>query len=315
MNFIEPSVELIEEKDLYKKIELAGRTCYKSENKITDDSAVKFVKGLIKRQHTAMLEHAVVVFQLYHDQWADITSYIAYLNRQKFINVTFEYDLKTEKSRYLVSANIRAICERGINDPLFRELVKNYPDLAYGCDDLSYNFYEDIYAKIVDLNDFDNLTADEKEKHYYKTFRIITDRGVTHELVRHRLCSFAQESTRYVNYKDGLSIALPSDFYDRSSEAQITYQKAFEYAEMFYRTLIELCGQTPQQARAVLPTATKTEIVVTTNFSEWSHIINLRYLGTTGAPHPDIKVVTEKIYNILKEDKLVGDMLENVQKV
>lgn len=314
MNFIEPSVELIEEKDLYKKIELAGRTCYKSENKITDDSAVKFVKGLIKRQHTAMLEHAVVVFQLYHDQWADITSYIAYLNRQKFINVTCEYDLKTEKSRYLVSANIRAICERGINDPLFRELVRNYPDLAYGCDDLSYNFYEDIYAKIVDLNDFDNLTADEKEKHYYKTFRIITDRGVTHELVRHRLCSFAQESTRYVNYKNGLSIALPFEFYNKPEYVQDLYQQAFESSERLYRSLIE-AGETPQQARAILPTASKTEIVVTTNLKEWIHILNLRYLGTTGAPHPDIKVVAEKIYNILKEDKLVGDMLENVQKV
>lgn len=309
MNFIEPSVELIEEKDLYKKIELAGRTCYKSENKITDDSAIRFVKGLIKRQHTAMLEHAIIVFQLTYDIWADITPYIAYLNRQKFINVTCGYDIKTGKSRYLVSANIRAICERGINDPLFRELMKNYPDLAYGCDDLSYNFYEDIYAKIVDLNDFDNLTADEKGKHYYKTFRIITDRGVTHELVRHRLCSFAQESTRYVNYKDGLSIVLPSGFYDEPSETQIVYQNAFEAANMFYHDLIEYCGQTPQQARAVLPNATKTEIVVTANFEEWMHIINLRYFGTTGQPHPDIKFVIEKVFKILKEDKLVGELL------
>jgi thymidylate synthase (FAD) len=308
MNFIEPSVKLIEEKDLYKKIELAGRTCYKSEDKITDDSAIKFVRGLIKRQHTAMLEHAVLVFQLIHDTWADITSYIAYLNRQKFINVTCGYDIKTGKSRYLVSANIRAICERGINDPLFRELMKNYPDLAYGCDDLSYNFYEDIYAKIVNLNDFDNLTVDEKEKHYYKTFRIVTNRGVTHELVRHRLCSFAQESTRYINYNEGLSIVLPFEFYNKSEEVQNLYQEAFECSERLYGSLIKI-GQTPQQARAILPIALKTEIVVTANLKEWIHIINLRYLGTTGAPHPDIKVITEKIYNIFKEDKLVGDLL------
>ena len=89
MNFIEPSVELIEEKDLYKKIELAGRTCYKSENKITDDSAIKFVKGLIKRQHTAMLEHAVLVFQLFReDEYSDITPYLAFLNKQKFTFLT-----------------------------------------------------------------------------------------------------------------------------------------------------------------------------------------------------------------------------------
>lgn len=309
MNFIEPSVELIEEKDLYKKIELAGRTCYKSENKITDDSAVKFVKGLIKRQHTAMHEHAVLVFQLFkEDEYSDITPYLAFLNKQKFINVTQSYSIKDGNIRHLVSANVRAICEREINDPLYRELLRNYPELVYGCDELSFNFYDSIIAKIVDLNDFDDLTQDEKEKHYYKTFRIITDRGVTHELVRHRLCSFAQESTRYVNYRDGLSIALPFEFYNKPEEVQNLYQEAFESSERLYRSLIEI-GETPQQARAVLPTAIKTEIVVTTNIKEWVHILNLRYLGTTGTPHPDIKVVAEKIYNILKEDKLVGDIL------
>ena len=313
MNFIEPSVELIEEKDLYKKIELVGRTCYKSEDKITDDSAVKFVKGLIKRQHTAMHEHAVLVFQLFReDEYSDITPYLAFLNKQKFINVTQTYSVKNNNIRYLVSANIRAICEREINDPLYRELLQNYSELAYGCDELSFNFYDGIIAKIANLNDFDDLTQDEKEKHYYKTFRIITDRGVTHELVRHRLCSFAQESTRYVNYKDGLSIALPFEFYNKPEEVQNLYQEAFESSERLYRSLIEI-GETPQQARAVLPTAIKTEIVVTTNFKEWTHILNLRYLGTTGAPHPDIKVIAEKIYNVFKEDKLVGDLL--VQKV
>jgi thymidylate synthase ThyX len=204
---------------------------------------------------------------------------------------------------------VRAICERGINDPLFRALMKEYPNLAYGCENYSYNFYENIEAKIVNLYDFDDLTADEKATHCNFTFRIITDRGVTHELVRHRPASFAQESTRYVNYKNGLSIALPSGFYDKPEWVQNVYQKAFESANMFYHDLIEYCNQTPQQARAVLPMATKTEIVVTTNFEEWMHIINLRYFGTTGQPHPDIKFVIEKVFKILKEDKLVGELL------
>ena len=313
MNLIKPSFQIIEQgftyQDICKQIEIAGRTCYKSENKITDDSAVKFVKGLIKRQHTAMHEHAVLVFQLFkEDEYSDITPYLAFLNKQKFINVTQSYSIKDGNIRHLVSANVRAICEREINDPLYRELLRNYPELVYGCNELSFNFYDSIIAKIVDLNDFDDLTQDEKEKHYYKTFRIITDRGVTHELVRHRLCSFAQESTRYVNYKNGLSIALPFEFYNKPEEVQNLYQEAFESFERLYRSLIEI-GETPQQARAVLPTAIKTEIVVTTNIKEWIHILNLRYLGTTGTPHPDIKVVAEKIYNILKEDKLVGDIL------
>ena len=310
MIFIEPSVNLIDEKDLYKKIELAGRTCYKSEDKITDGSAIKFSKTLIKRNHAAMLEHAIIVFQLFkEDEYSEIIPYLAFLNKQKFINITQTYSVKNNNIRYLVSANIRAICEREVNDPLFRELRRNYPDLAYGCDDLSYNFYEDIYAKIVNLDDYDDLTDNEIKTHCNFTFRIITDRGVTHELVRHRLCSFAQESTRYVNYKEGLSISLPSDFYSRDSNIQYIYKKAFEEAELFYSQLIML-GQTPQQARAVLPTALKTEIVVTANFKEWLHIIDLRYLGKTGSPHPDIKLVVEKIFNILKEDKLVGGLLE-----
>lgn len=308
MNFIKPDVVMIDEKDPYKKIELAGRTCYKSEAKITDDSAIKFVESLIKRMHTAMLEHSVIVFQLFKKDYSDITPYIAYLNRQKYINITQAYSIKDKKIRYLVSANVRAICERGINDPLFRTLIKEYPSLAYGCGNYSYNFYKDIEAKIVNLYDFIDLTVAEKATHCNFTFRIITDRGVTHELVRHRPASFAQESTRYVNYLAGLSIAFPTGFYEWSPEVQEEYQQAFIDSERHYAKLIEM-GQVPQQARSVLPTATKTEIVVTANFEEWLHVINLRYFGTTGQPHPDIKFVIEKVFKILKEDKLVGELL------
>jgi thymidylate synthase (FAD) len=129
--------------------------------------------------------------------------------------------------------------------------------------------------------------------------------------VRHRPCSFAQESTRYVNYKDGLNISLPNQFYEKPEEVQGLYREAFEFVENVYRNLIE-SGETPQQARAVLPNALKTEIVVTANLEEWNHIINLRYHGTTGAPHPDIKVVAEKIYNILKKNKMVGGLVAEV---
>ena len=72
--------------------------------------------------------------------------------------------------------------------------------------------------------------------------------------------------------------------------------------------LIEL-GESPQPARAVLPTALKTELVVTANMNEWKHIMNLRYFGITGTPHPDMKVIAEKIYNILKKDKMVGGLI------
>lgn len=312
MNFIEPSVELIEEKDPYKKIELAGRTCYKSEAKITDDSSIKFVQNLIKREHYAMLEHQCFVFEVF-DKSKD-KNYINFLKEDKYLNVTDDFVSVDgfNRIRYLVSGNVRAICQRKVNDPIYTMLSSSYPNLCFNdilCENIN-PIFSDCTVKFVDMNDSTyNFTNNELLKHMYFTFRIITDRGVTHELVRHRLCSFAQESTRYVNYKDGLSIVLPSGFYDEPSEAQIVYQNAFEAANMFYHDLIEYCGQTPQQARAVLPNATKTEIVVTANFEEWVHIINLRYFGTTGQPHPDIKFVIEKVFKILKEDKLVGELL------
>lgn len=316
VNFIEPSVELIKEKDPYKKIELAGRTCYKSEARITDDSAIKFVKALIKREHYAMLEHQTFVFEVF-DNSLD-KNYINFLKNDKYLNVTSDIikNDDSHKLRYLVSGNVRSICQRGVCDPIFKALYERYPDLCFGggidlfkLDDSIYRVYcEDSYAVFIDLeNEIHTFTINELLNHVYPTFRIITDRGVTHELVRHRPCSFAQESTRYVNYKDGISIALPSGFYDRPGEVQLVYQKAFEAANRFYHDLIEYCGQTPQQARAVLPSATKTEIVVTTNLKEWVHIIKLRYFGTTGAPHPDIKFVIEKVFNELKKDKLIGD--------
>ena len=311
MNFIESDAVRINEKDPYKKIELAGRTCYKSEDKITKTSAKKFVKALMNRKHTAMLEHQCFVFKV-DDSSPFVEQYINLLRGCKYLNVTRFVIYRNENGnivstvRYLVSGNVRAICERDVSDPIFKALCSEYNELAYG--EQKKSIYEYIDAKIVKLSDFNDLTDEEILKHSYFTFRIITDRGVTHELVRHRPCSFAQESTRYVNYKDGLNISLPSQFYEKPEEVQGLYREAFEFVENVYRNLIE-SGETPQQARAVLPNALKTEIVVTANLEEWNHIINLRYHGTTGAPHPDIKVVAEKIYNILKKDKLVGGLV------
>lgn len=303
MNFIEPSVELIEEKDPYKKIELAGRTCYKSEAKITDDSAIKFVQALIKREHYAMLEHQIFLFEVFDNSLTH--DYIEFLKQDKYLHVTSEIvkDDGNFKLRHLVSGSVRAICQRNINDPIFQCLYLKYPNLCFGLGCLLDPMYnEENSACFVDLEkEISTFNVNELLEHVYFTFKIITDRGVTHELVRHRPCSFAQESTRYVNYKDGISIALPSGFYEKSEEIRGLYEYAFELAERLYGSLI-LHGETPQQARAVLPTATKTEIVITTNLKEYIHILNLRYRGTTGTPHPDIKIIAEMIYNLIKDN-------------
>lgn len=119
------------------------------------------------------------------------------------------------------------------------------------------------------------------------TVRIICDRGVSHELVRHRLASFNQESTRYVNYsKKGLTFIKPS-FWETYTTNYASWECAMREAERSYNRLIEN-GATPQQARSVLPMSLKTELVITCNLREWRHIFNLR---CSSKAHPQIREI------------------------
>jgi len=198
-----------------KDIEFAARTCYKSEDKITNDSSERLVKMLQKRGHGAMLE-------------------------------------------------------------------------------------------------FGDMTV-----------KFVTDRGVTHELVRHRLCSFAQESTRYVNYKEGVQFIQPVWMRDLTDYGTISFDnskitvlesdwmRSMMDTEEAYISLIEK-GWRPEQARSVLPNSLKTEIVVKCNLREWIHIFSLR---CSKAAHPQIRElmlplleeVTKKVpvlFNKLAEELL-----------
>jgi thymidylate synthase (FAD) len=124
--------------------------------------------------------------------------------------------------------------------------------------------------------------------------KIITDRGVTHEIVRHRMCSFVQESTRYCNYKDEVVFVRPSTWDTWSSWAQQAWQNHCIDTELIYQRMIE-DGLTPQQARAVLPNSLKTEIVIKANFREWRHIFSLR--AVSKAAHPDMRRIMAPLYN------------------
>lgn len=198
--------------DILKKIERSGRTCYKSEDKITSDSARKFVKKILDSGHHSVIEHCSA------------------------------------------------------------------------------------------------------------TIRFITDRGVTHELVRHRLVSYSQESTRYCNYsKDKfgaeITVILPVWFYEIYGVVQnhdpmildedlpmfnqyVAWRDACALAESKYFKLLEL-GQSPQQARSVLPNSLKTEIVTTANLREWRHILKLR---TSEKAHPQIVDLMKPLLQRFKEE-------------
>lgn len=128
-------------------------------------------------------------------------------------------------------------------------------------------------------------------EHVSATVRIICDRGVTHEIVRHRLASYSQESTRYANYSDQkfgneITVIRPC-FWDESSDEYQMWLAAMHHAEHAYMALIAK-GASAQQARSVLPNSLKTEIVVTCNVREWRHIFSLRCAPSA---HPQMKEV------------------------
>lgn len=252
MKVIEQSYEIIKEPNLLKRIELCGRVCYKSENKITDDSAERFVDMLVKRGHTSVLEHAQV--KIPYDMLGDM------LDRQ---DVLGELDyLKIKSSEY--------------------RMVVEWID-------------GEQYA-VMNARDFINLggTLEELKKleHYredFMTVRFVTDRGVTHELVRHRTLSFSQESTRYVNYASSdIQFVKPAHPMFQSDESMTAWKTACEQSEKAYKYLINECGVSPQEARAVLNNSVKTEIIVSGPIEWWMHML---YLRTTVGAHPQIRAL------------------------
>ena len=186
VRYVSQAFDILEPVDggaMLKKIEAAGRTCYKSEHAITADSHVKFARMIVDNQHLSVIEHASI------------------------------------------------------------------------------------------------------------SVKLVTSRGVTHELVRHRMASFSQESTRYCNYSkekfsNEITVIDKRPSFARDADRK-TWQGAMEDAERHYMSLVRN-GVSPQVARGVLPIDLKTEIIVTANLREWRHIIELR---TSSAAHPDIRAL------------------------
>lgn len=292
MKLIESSVSLIDIENPFMKIEKVGRTCYKSSSEMTEETAKKFYNSLVSRNHTAMLEHAVFCFEVSESLYIDLRS-------AKYFNRSIE-ELEDGRERYLVSANLRAINETDC-DELLTVLYDIDPMLVYANRGVQLKLLEGR-ASLVDIDDIPDIQEHAYKAHKHFTFHFICDRGVTHEIVRHRPASYAQESTRYCNYsKDkfgGEITCIKPAMYDKwDGESQFYFEQSLNKAEDCYLRMLER-GRSPQEARAVLPNALKTEIVMTANCVEFDHFFNLRSKGTTGAPHPDMKVVADKAYSI-----------------
>ena len=280
MKIINAQTSVLVETDPIKKIEKCGRVCYKSEDKITEDSAEKFVENIIKRGHEAVLEHASFIFRVSYNVYQDIRDKVIFVENRYPVKMYLRF---TESGGYIVSGNVRAWRDffRFIGVPpymndfvdanpiLFSEFKNEFPFNLKGGKwsiiQISADDLESLYQRLV---------------HEDVSVKFICDRGVSHEIVRHRPASFCQESTRYCNYtkgKFGNSITVIDPiFFDKDEERRDVdgsdwavnkydvWQTCMKNLEKAYTLLMEL-GATPQEARSVLPNSLKTELIMTAN--------------------------------------------------
>ncbi|MCK9429705.1 MAG: FAD-dependent thymidylate synthase [Candidatus Omnitrophica bacterium] len=276
-----------------KHIERIARTCYKSEDKITDESASKFVKMLYDRGHHAMLEFYPFYFHIH----SSLIDRITYLNQLPEIDGDFKW-YNRDYPFIEASCNLRTAIMLNEHMELFGKIISNhYPEL------------NSLFKFVIGTGNEDLIQLVDKElinaNLWYETVKFITSRGVTHELVRHRKCSFAQESTRYCNYGGKeMQFIIPSYItIDEGVPTAIYHTKIDEHSQLKggsdwlvslaadeedYNDLLTEHGWLPQQARGILPNDLKTEIVAQARLSEWKHIFDQRCAKTA---HPDMQAI------------------------
>ena len=308
MKIIEPSIEIMRSglevnfMTPEQFIERVGRTCYKSEDKITETSAKKFVGNLIKRGHEAMIEHWTLIFQaatpgIYELIQLDLRRFTedTTLNLDhRNPHLRFTCENYASKKRPIISGNIRAWRDfahlafqgYGMVPPYLWCVLKSNPTFFPEYQE----FVEGVIdvASLIPLSVYDLQGHKEHSVHHDVTVKFTTDRGVSHEIVRHREASYAQESTRYCNYgldKFGGEIAVIKPAW--MEDLDTVWVNGCIDAERQYFTMIHK-GATPQEARAVLPNSLKTEVIMTANLGEWDHVFGLRCAPDA---HPDIQQV------------------------
>lgn len=292
MKLIKPSFSILPQSEglegIYKQIELAGRTCYKSENYITEDSAKEFVERMINSGHGAMLEHGTVYLYF---PWVCAGREDAKYSNNAYSKCVFVTNVMPEYGKFrpieygeaghYITTNLRVLVENGWMG-----------DLKYSCEPTEYH-----------------------ERRV--TVKFICDRGVSHEFVRHRVFSFAQESTRYCNYsKDKFSNEITyicpcwldydkvqklteiankdnKEVYRMGHDESLSMEErglcsfVYDMSNHEHGYLFQIStGWKAQEARAVLPNSLKTELVMTGFISDWKHFFELR---TAGAAHPQAR--------------------------
>ena len=292
MKLIKQSFEILDQQcgleGIYKQTERAGRTCYKSEDKITEDSAKEFVDRMIKSGHGAMLEHGTVYLAMPTETMIPIEANGWGKYTKNPYSKGFRVCDVNGQKRVAITTNLRVLVE---NDWL--------DDLQYICEPTEYH-----------------------EKRI--TVKFITDQGILREFTRHRVFSFAVESTRYCNYsknrfsheitfiqpnwisdKDVENYHMDFGYFTDQDTNHITavnrFISALKNAEYFYMELIKL-GWKPQQARNVLPLATKCDMVMTGFVSDWKNFFELR---DAASAHPQAQELAHSLHETFIQRGLI----------
>lgn len=266
MRLIKPLYEVWQQpsglEGIYKQVEHVGRVCYKSEDKITEDSAKPFVDRMIKSGHGAMLEHGTVYLAMPMETILPIEANGWGKYTKNPYSKGFKVCEVDGHKRVAVTTNLRVLVENGWLD-----------DLQYICEPTEYH-----------------------ERRVTAYF--IADAGVMREFFRHRVFSMAQESTRYCNYlrdKFGNSITVIYPCWLKEEE-ELEFEEDMRVIEELYFKWLKK-GWTAQQARVFLPLGVKAEAVMTGFVSDWKHFFDLRAMGTTGQPHPQAKELALPLLN------------------
>jgi thymidylate synthase (FAD) len=236
MNLIDYDVEIITEKNPLKRIELCGRTCYNSVDKIKEGSARKFVDMLVNAGHCSVLEHCRVLVP------RDVCNSLA-------------ENMKGKKPPYGLPDRCSVIYSE----------MKNGKGLFNMFTVMNARDFIAIGGTVEQLETLE--VADD-----FITVRFTIPIAMSRELCRHREDSFSEQSTRYCNYaKQGIVFTIPDQF-----ELDDEDYHFLELCEMQYNRCIEKRGMKPQQARFFLPLLTRTELIMTATKENWKHVLALR---------------------------------------
>jgi len=279
-------------KDILTHIEHCGRTCYKSENLITNETAEPFISGILKSGHESVIEHANVIFTM--DNTAK-NQEILTMRDIRGMSVSIEPDSKKQQDVIVTSGNIRA----------FRDLARKY-----GINDFLNVLGEPLFFIAPDAPaHFENITLESvqqsrfSELHNYFTTHTVLDVGAYKDVTRHRPASFSIESTRYCNYSKGkfgseLTMIAPCNI-PEDSEMYTEWLRCMETIEQTYMKMAAL-GAKGDQLRMILPHSTKADMIMSANAASWRHIFSLR---CHPAAHPSLRQVMKQVLALLYNEK------------